>query len=175
MTLWTTTESWKLLTIDGQSVQRIISEFVAPDAIASENGTSSAVLLMDSCPGPNCVPADSSMGNPAQNLIEIQDVFVPIATWLRVIVSLILVFNPIAYVVIIGHMKWKMRNANTNPVSGEMAKANSSDIYLEGLSVISIKGERILDNISINLMKSSLTCLLGKSGSGKSCLLGVLR
>jgi len=172
MTMWTTTESWKLLTVDGKSVQEIISNFITAPASGTES--TSSLLMMDPCPGPNCVPATQSVGNPAQNLIEMEDILIPMATWLRVVISIIVASIPATYILIICQMKWKMRNENNNPMPGEMARARSSDIYLEGLDVFSATGEQILDNVAIDIKSSSLTCLLGKAGSGKSCLLGVL-
>ena len=175
MTMWTTVESWNLLAINGQSIHQIISDFVSPTSDAINSDTSSAIILMDSCPGPNCVPAGSTMGNSAQSLIEIEDVITPIGEWLRILVSIIIASIPFIYAMTVTLMKWKMTKAKNTHVPGKMANANGSDVYLEGLSVFSDSGEQILDKVSIQLRQSSLTCLLGKSGSGKSCMLGVLR
>lgn len=175
MTMWTTVESWNLLTINGQSIHQIISDFVSPTSDAINGDTSSAIILMDSCPGPNCVPAGSTMGNSAQSLIEIEDVITPIGEWLRILVSIIIASIPFIYAMTVTLMKWKMTKAKNTHVPGKMANANGSDVYLEGLSVFLDSGEQILDKVSIQLRQSSLTCLLGKSGSGKSCMLGVLR
>ena len=176
VTLWKTEESWKRITINGESIQQIISDFVSPTSNAISSDTSSALLLMDSCPGPNCVPAGSTLGNSAQGLIEIEDVFSPICAWLRIMVSIIVASIPCIYAVAVLLMKCESIKAkNSNAVPGKMTNANGSDVYLEGLSVFSDTGEQILDNVSIDLRQSSLTCLLGKSGSGKSCMLGVLR
>lgn len=176
MTMWTTTETWKLLTVGGKSVQEYISEFVThTTATESTIVSESSSLLIDSCPGPNCVPADSAVGNPSQTMIEMEEIFKPIAVWLRVVISIIVVSIPMAYILTICHMKMTIQRANNDPVPGKMSRAQANEIHLEGLDVFSGTGERILDNVSINLKASSLTCLLGKSGSGKSCLLGVLR
>ena len=58
-------------------------------------------------------------------------------------------------------MKMMMRNTDNDPMPGKMANAQSADIYLHGLDVFSGAGEKILDNVSIDLKSSSLTCLLG--------------
>jgi hypothetical protein len=177
-TLWSTTDTWKLVTVEGRSVRDVISEFVAaPNAPASAYARDSGVaaLMVDSCSGPSCVPPNSTAGNPAQALIEVGGILAPMAAWLRNLVSVILALIPLAYALAICRTKWNALSANSDIVPGRMEDAQSLGVHLAGLDVFSKSGEQILDNIELDLKPSSLIYLLGKSGSGKSCLLGVLR
>lgn len=175
MTLWTTTESWKRVTVGGRSIQNIISQFIAPATggvgIFSEENR----LLIDSCPGPNCVPIDSDGGNAAQSLIEIDDTFMTIPLWLRVLVSIFALSIPLVYVLAIVCHRKTIEAKDTFETKQGSGKAKGCAIHLTSLYVQSKSGDKILDDISIHLKSSTLNCLLGKSGSGKSTLLGVLR
>mmetsp|Transcript_11945 Transcript_11945/g.25866 ORF Transcript_11945/g.25866 Transcript_11945/m.25866 type:complete len:488 (+) Transcript_11945:1-1464(+) len=140
ITMWTTTESWKLITVNGQSVQEVISQFVAP--ALPENISESSAFLIDSCPGPNCVPEGSIGGNPAQSLVEIDDIFTPISTWLRVLITTIIALVPLFSVFTICQMKMK-KKANEAPVPQRTKKKSRGlEVYLDGLDVTRAMGIR---------------------------------
>jgi len=172
MTLWTTTESWNLIKVNGQSIRDVISLFVTP-ALGSSSSNSST-LLMDSCPGPNCVPQDSTEETPAQSvivsLVEIDNVLAPIPTWLRILVTIILGSMPLFFALTVCGIGARKQTRQT-----KTSNSCRASLYLNGLSVFSSSGDKILDDISVDFKCSTLNCLLGKSGSGKSCFLGVLR
>lgn len=199
-TLWTTTESWNLITVNGRSIQEVISQFVAPAALentsASIFSSSSNTLLIDSCPGPNCIPEDSTAtategiprSSPAQSLIEIDNILNPMSTWLRASVIIFLGLGLILFSFTLPvckcGLKVQRRTRASNKSSASVAQpkqrktknsCSCNELYLNGLSVFSNRGDQILDDVSLDLKGSTLNCLLGKSGSGKSCLLGVLR
>ena len=182
MTLWTTKESWNLIKVNGQSIRDVISLFVTPalgigNTMIANSNSSSSTLFIDSCPGPNCVPQDSPEENPAQSLIvslvEIDNVLAPISTWLRILVTIILGSMPLFFALTVCGI-----GARKQTRTVEQTKTSNScrtSLYLNGLSVFSSSGDKILDDVSVNFKCSTLNCLLGKSGSGKSCFLGVLR
>jgi len=173
MTSWTTTDTWKRVTVEGKSIQEIIYEFVRPNLNATLTGH--ARLMIDSCPGPNCVPEGQLAGNSAQSFIEIEDTFTPIPSWLIALVTLFLYGIVILY---ISMANWKddaqKESSATNKESRGSTTCGGTDIRLRGLCVESRSGEKILEDVNISLGNSTLNCLLGKSGSGKSTLLGVL-
>eukprot|EP00984_Skeletonema_dohrnii_P003997 scaffold1364_cov75-Skeletonema_dohrnii-CCMP3373.AAC.4 len=177
MTLWTTTESWNLVKVNGQSIRDVISLFVT-SALGSSS-SSSSTLLIDSCPGPNCVPQDSTEENPAQSLIEMDNVFTPISIWLRILVTIILSSMPLCFLLSvcgcgIGGGKQTQTDNKSQVPEKTRSKPCRKSLYLNGLSVFSSSGDKILDDVSVDFKCSTLNCLLGKSGSGKSCFLGVL-
>lgn len=172
VTLWSTTESWKRVTVNGQSIQEIISQFVG----LANSSFSTSSLMMDLCPGPNCVPKGSTGENLAQSLVEIDNTFRPVSLWLGILVSIFALSIPCFYALII---LWQRVIGAEVGVDGvvkttkETSKAQN--IYLNRLNVHSNSGDQILDDVSIRMKSSTLNCLLGKSGSGKSTMLGVLR
>lgn len=161
LTLWTTVENWKCISVNGQSIEEIISQFVSNSTSYFDNN-----YLSDSCPGPNCV-SKGSESNPAQSLIEVSNIFKSIPTWFKILLTIFLVSIPLLYA---------LANIKLFDRFGKEQRASSDEehIYLRGLCVASDKGERILDNIDLDLKHSSLNCLLGHLGCGKSTLFGVL-
>lgn len=174
VTLWKTTESWKRISVNGRSIQEIISKFVTTTIREKDPFYESGSLLIDSCPGPNCVPVGTAGGNSAQSLIEIDDIFRPVPLWLRIVVSVFVLSIPVLYTLSISCRRPTIRVNNSFTTKKGTGKAKICNVHLNALSVHSNRGDQILDNVSIYLESSSLNCLLGKSGSGKSTLLGVL-
>ena len=176
MTLWTTTETWNLIRINGRSVRDIISRFITQE-LKEEEGN----LLTEACPGPSCVPKDSSEESMAKYLVEVDNVFTPISTWLRVLLTVILGLVPVFFLLAVygpnikERRQIQARRDDDNSETGPPNKPCDTKLWLKGLSVSSNKGAKILDDVSVDFKYSSLIALLGKSGSGKSCFLGVLR
>ena len=191
MTLWTTKESWNLIKVNNQSIRDIISRFVtqleqeSKLGLGQENVANNSILLMETCPGPNCVPKHSTEENSANSLIEIDSVFDPVPIWLRILVTFMLGSVPLFFVVTVygfglkGVKKSQVVSQDQGISNDESSsfshEARKTKLSLNGLSVLSNKGDKILDSISVNFKPSTLTCVLGKSGSGKSCFLGTLR
>ena len=192
MTLWTTKESWNLIKVNDQSIRDIISRFVTEDqeleqelkfGQGRDNVTiaSNSILLMESCPGPNCVPKHSTEENSANSLIEIDSVFATVPIWLRILVTIMLGSLPLFFIVTVyGFRVKEIKKSQDQGISDDESSSSSikscgTNLFLNGLSVLSNKGDKILDDVSVEFKPSTLTCLLGKSGSGKSCFLGTLR
>ena len=182
ISLWYTKDAWKLVSVNGLSIQEIISRFLDTNYSPSSKIESSSKvtgLMMDSCMGPNCVSKDAVGKNPSQSLIEIDDAFVHLPLLMCTLLLTIIILIPLMYAIAIFYkpifcfkktvkMKKKSRKKRAEDIKNR-------DIYVENLCVHSKSGVEILDDICIHLKSSSLNCLLGKSGSGKSTLLGVLR
>jgi len=189
ITSWTNTEAWKRATINGVSIRDIITDFVLTPSPASGSNTTEqphATLLFEACPGPNCVAEGSKDSNQVQSLLEIEDTFVPVPTWLMALVTLVLLTIVATYLFMAHYQRDDKDNAQQKPnwngtaqksrrlLRVQTARFGKSDIYLRGLCVESNEGSKILEGVDLSLKNSTLNCLLGKSGSGKSTLLSVL-
>lgn len=148
--------------MNGLSIEEIISQFVSNSTFSLDNN-----YLSDSCPGPNCVSKGFAETNTAQSLIEVGNIFKSIPTWFKMLLTIFLISIPLSYA---------LANIKLFDRFGKEQSASSDEehVYVRGLSVASDKGEKILDNIDLDLRHSTLNCLLGHSGSGKSTLFGVL-
>jgi len=204
MTAWTTTDTWKRVTVNGMPIRDIISDFVLNST--DDFNTLQATLLIDSCPGPNCVPEGQQGGNPVQSLIEIENTFSVIPIWSIALVSIVLYSIVIVYF-FMAYSKDNSKDSkqdnnkdskqdnnkdskqdNNKDSKQQLSKGLKSkrllrvnttrslqkDICLRGLCVESNTGSKILEDVDLRLKHSTLNCLLGKSGSGKSTLLSVL-
>ena len=72
-TFWVTTETWILNAVQGKSIRDVIRGFVYNEPVIAFSG-----LVRDYCYGVNCVDESSTEPNPAQQLFELEDNFVPI-------------------------------------------------------------------------------------------------
>ena len=72
-TFWVTTETWILNAVQGKSIRDVIRGFVYNEPVIAFSG-----LVRDYCHGVNCVDESSTEPNPAQQLFELEDNFVPI-------------------------------------------------------------------------------------------------
>eukprot|EP00984_Skeletonema_dohrnii_P016712 scaffold7470_cov84-Skeletonema_dohrnii-CCMP3373.AAC.3 len=158
------------------------------------------VAILDTCAGPNCVSFGSTQPNLAQSLITIEDAFVPLPIGLQVTLAVVFFSFP----ALAGLNKKSSnhnqanKNKNTDTVSArndyvdaeeaaavgpgedEVQRQRKKDpgegqsVFVKDLNVTTDSGQRILQDVSINLKGSTFTGLLGLSGSGKSTLMSVL-
>lgn len=211
-----TDETWKLSTVQGTSIQTLISSIFSHDDDVSEFATGireqeqeisslfpiQNVVVSETCTGPNCTPLGSTRSNPAQSLIEIEDSFVPLPIGLQVTLAVVTFLIPMLSA-LMGFKKSSIRNPNKTKKPGAGRSDNDNDaeepvaniamssdedvfqrmkdpgegqdVFVKGLNVTSTTaGQRIIQDVSINLKGSTFNGLLGLSGSGKSTLLSVL-
>ena len=144
------------------------------------------VAIHDTCAGPNCIPFGSTQPNLAQSLITIEDSFVPLPIGLQVTLAVVFFSLP----VLAGLMGFKkssnhnQANKNTDTVSarndyvdaeeaaavgpGEDEVQRKTDpgegqsVFVKDLNVTTDSGQRILQDVSINLKGSTFTGLLGE-------------
>ena len=136
------------------------------------------VAVYETCDGPNCIPFESTQPNLAQSLITIEDSFVPLPMGLQITLSVIFFSIPIL-ATIMGYKK-SYNNNNTNKkkksVAAEEAVVGLDDhemqkkkdpgegqaVFVKDLNVTTDAGQRILEDVSINLKGSTFTGLLGE-------------
>ena len=191
-------DTWKLSAVEGQSIQDIIGSVIVQQHVASISSTEAlifpalGVATYDTCSGPNCVQFGSNEQNPAQQLVSVEETFAPLPLWLQIIVTIIFLMVPVS-AGIVRHSKHIRRTKkqmlrlpkeeasiddklynddveeehNENQNSTEEGRA----LYVNGLNVVTVEGQRILEDVSVRLEAATFTGLLGLSGSGKSTLM----
>lgn len=163
LTAWLTTESWHLITVNGESVRDIIRGFVYNETITHG-------LVRDVCSGPNCVPTGATEPNPAQKFFVLNDDFTSISLWAEILLLITAGCLILTYVLRVLKVDLKKSNSDETP-----ATAMNGTIKINNISVnIEDTEKEVLNDVSFSLPPGTITALLGPSGSGKSTLLNVL-
>jgi len=180
-TAWLTTESWKLCTVNKDSIQNIIFDFVHAKPENMSYG-----LVRDVCSGPNCVPIGVTDRNPAQALFVLEEEFVSISLASKSFVLFLVLCLMFAYTLRFLPVKLKSsehkeedlnieEKVRASALSGVGESDQKGTIQIIDVTVKVIKTERILLNsLFLKIVPGTIIGLHGPSGAGKTTLFNLL-
>ena len=161
-----------LITVNGESIQDIIFDFVHDNPENLSHG-----LILDDCIGPNCVPSGATERNPAQQLIVVTDDFVSISSAAKIFLLCVIACLGFMYLLRLLPVDIKSSKVINNNFDtlGSVSDSMPDIIRIENITVKVLKTEKtVLKDISFNIVPGEITGLIGSSGAGKTTLFNLL-
>jgi len=191
ITLALSTEIWESATVGDHLIRDLIGSFVDPVRVppASDYGDGNAIVLTESCSGPNCHSKGSTtVQNFCQSLVTIEDEFQGVPVGLQVPLGLFLCAfmacfflrllptnrnknsssvdeDPLATPVARGSLK-NMFSSMRSSIEPTVMVDQVLGIKIEKLTASTQEGQPLLTQVNLDLRPGSVNGLLGRSGSG---------
>ena len=184
--LWQTTDRWDIAEFQGESIHKIVDDFVLERQNASNtdsdglylpgfvNNQEVIDLRLDSCQGPNCQTLEEAKAKrcpSCQKFLEIESFFIPIPRAASSVLGALLLSFVVIAVCVRSGKRTLVKPDESGGINSATTKTLELDCQVQGLSVKTCGGIQLLHDIDLYLRSGTITVLCGKSGSGKSTLL----